>query len=137
MNISIEAKDPSGVEKYLQYEFSNKDLLHEALRHSSYVNEMAPENLQDNERLEFLGDAVLNLIVGHILMRRYPEVNKFVKDIVKTSGLKGVATIKSQIITGVSPDPYNLPRICVYDDVLNFYRVLCKNYARYIYLKLH
>ena len=61
----MEAKDPEGVEKYLQHEFSNKGLLHEALRHSSYVNEMAQENLQDNERLEFLGDAVINLIVGH------------------------------------------------------------------------
>ena len=72
----MEAKDPSGVEHYLQYEFSNKDLLQEALRHSSYVNELAHQNLQDNERLEFLGDAVLNLIVGHILMRRYPEVKE-------------------------------------------------------------
>ena len=76
MNTSIEARDPAGVEKYLQYEFSNKELLYEALRHSSYVNELAHENLQDNERLEFLGDAVLNLIVGHILMRRYPEVKE-------------------------------------------------------------
>ena len=72
----MEAKDSSGVEHYLQYEFSNKDLLQEALRHSSYVNELAHQNLQDNERLEFLGDAVLNLIVGHILMRRYPEVKE-------------------------------------------------------------
>ena len=72
----MEAKDPSGVEHYLQYEFSNKDLLQEALRHSSYVNELAHQNLQDNERLEFLGDAVLNLSVGHILMRRYPEVKE-------------------------------------------------------------
>ena len=47
MNTSIEARDPAGVEKYLQYEFSNKELLHEALRHSSYVNELAQENLQD------------------------------------------------------------------------------------------
>ncbi|MBW2439394.1 MAG: ribonuclease III [Deltaproteobacteria bacterium] len=76
MNTSTEARDPSGVEKYLQYEFSNKELLREALRHSSYVNELAHENLQDNERLEFLGDAVLNLIVGHILMRRYPDVKE-------------------------------------------------------------
>ncbi len=76
MNTSIEASNPAGVESYLQYEFSNRELLHEALRHSSYVNELAQENLQDNERLEFLGDAVLNLIVGHILMRRYPDVKE-------------------------------------------------------------
>jgi len=72
----MEAKDPSGVEQHLQYEFSNKDLLQKALRHSSYVNELADQNLKDNERLEFLGDAVLNLIVGHILMRRYPDIKE-------------------------------------------------------------
>ncbi len=72
----MEARDPSGVEQYLQYEFSNKDLLQEALRHSSYVNELADQSLSDNERLEFLGDAVLNLIVGHILMRGYPDVKE-------------------------------------------------------------
>ena len=72
----MEAKDPSGIELYLQYEFSNQDLLRKALRHSSYVNELADPNLQDNERLEFLGDAVVNLIVGHILMRRYPDVKE-------------------------------------------------------------
>jgi len=72
----MEAKDPSGVEQHLQYEFGNQELLRKALRHSSYVNELADTNLQDNERLEFLGDAVLNLIVGHILMRRYPDVKE-------------------------------------------------------------
>ena len=72
----MEAKDPSGVEQYLQYDFANQELLRKALRHSSYVNELADPNLQDHERLEFLGDAVLNLIVGHILMRRYPDVKE-------------------------------------------------------------
>jgi ribonuclease-3 len=72
----MEARDPSGIEQHLQYEFSNKDLLHEALQHSSYVNELADQSLKDNERLEFLGDAVLNLIVGHILMHRYPDIQE-------------------------------------------------------------
>jgi len=72
----MEAKDPSGIEHYLHYEFSDKGLLQEALRHSSYVNELADQNLTDNERLEFLGDAVLNLSVGHILMHRYPDVKE-------------------------------------------------------------
>ena len=64
----MEAKDPSGLEQQLQYDFNNKDLLQEALRHSSYVNELAHENLKDNERFEFLGDAVLgflNAVKGH------------------------------------------------------------------------
>ncbi len=72
----MEAKDPSGIEHYLHYEFSDKSLLQEALRHSSYANELADQNLQDNERFEFLGDAVLNLIVGHLLMHHYPDVKE-------------------------------------------------------------
>ena len=72
----MENKDPSGIEQRLQYEFKNKNLLQEALRHSSYVNELGNSDLCDNERLEFLGDAVLNLIVGHMLMRSYPELKE-------------------------------------------------------------
>ena len=72
----MEAKDPSGVEQHLQYEFKNKDLLQEALRHSSYVNELSDQNLQDNERLEFLGDAVLSLIIGQLLMQKYPQMRE-------------------------------------------------------------
>ena len=72
----MEARDPVGIEQRLHYAFKDKDLLQEALRHSSYVNELADPQLRDNERLEFLGDAVLNLIIGHILMQRYPEIKE-------------------------------------------------------------
>ena len=72
----MEAKDPSEIERTLQYEFNEKNLLQEALRHSSFVNELGDPQLRDNERLEFLGDAVLNLIVGHILMHRYPDLKE-------------------------------------------------------------
>jgi ribonuclease III len=72
----MEPNNPLGVEQILQYEFKDKDLVYEALRHSSYVNELGETDLRDNERLEFLGDAVLNLIVGHILMRRYPDLKE-------------------------------------------------------------
>lgn len=60
----------------LGYEFANPDLLMEALRHSSYVNEQNDEMLRDNERLEFLGDAVLNLAIGHLLSQSYPEMHE-------------------------------------------------------------
>lgn len=60
----------------LNYEFKNTDPLVESLRHSSFVNEQLDTDLKDNERLEFLGDAVLNLIVGHILMQRYPDLKE-------------------------------------------------------------
>ena len=60
----------------LMYEFKNVDFLVESLRHSSFVNEHPEMDIQDNERLEFLGDAVLNLVVGHILMQRYPDLKE-------------------------------------------------------------
>jgi ribonuclease-3 len=69
----------SRLELKISYRFKNRDLLEEACRHSSFVNEQpdmhTPDaSLRDNERLEFLGDAVLNLVVGHMLMERYPEL---------------------------------------------------------------
>ncbi len=60
----------------LQYQFKDEQFLLEALRHSSYVNEQADPDMRDNERLEFLGDAVLGLVVGHLLMRRYPDAKE-------------------------------------------------------------
>jgi ribonuclease III len=62
----------SELEARISYRFRNVDLLDEAVRHSSYVNEFHDADLKDNERLEFLGDAVLNLVVGHILLERHP-----------------------------------------------------------------
>ena len=72
----MKRKDHSEIEKKIEYEFRSGELLEEALRHSSFVNEQPDANLRDNERFEFLGDAVLNLIIGHILMERYPKVNE-------------------------------------------------------------
>lgn len=60
----------------LDYVFENPELLEEAFRHSSYVNELGEPNLQDNERLEFLGDAVLDLAVSHILMEMFEEARE-------------------------------------------------------------
>ncbi len=66
----------SKVENALHYSFADRRWIEEALRHSSYVNEATAADLRDNERLEFLGDAVLNLVVGHILMERYADLNE-------------------------------------------------------------
>lgn len=60
----------------LDYQFTDETLISEAFRHSSYVNEQTDGGLRDNERLEFLGDAVLSLVVGYLLMRRYPEMKE-------------------------------------------------------------
>lgn len=62
--------------KTLHHVFTDEGLLHEALRHSSFVNEQLDPELRDNERLEFLGDAVLSLVVGHLLMQRYPDLKE-------------------------------------------------------------
>lgn len=72
----MEVNERTEIEKNLHYQFNSRELLEEALRHSSFVNEQADPDLRDNERLEFLGDAVLNLIIGHILMQRYPELRE-------------------------------------------------------------
>lgn len=76
----------------LGYTFKNPELLIQALRHSSYVNEQADLDLEDNERLEFLGDAVLDLAIGHLLMERFKEaeegdLSKFRAMIVDEAGL--------------------------------------------------
>lgn len=54
--------------------FKNSDLLEQAFTHSSYVNEHRNLNLSDNERLEFLGDAVLELQVSQYLYKQYPDL---------------------------------------------------------------
>jgi len=64
------------VELALGYTFQKPDLLTEALSHSSFVNEQADQNRRDNERLEFLGDAVLNLVAGDLLMQYDPDLRE-------------------------------------------------------------
>ena len=56
----------------LDYRFQNLGLLDQALRHSSYAHEN-PESGPSNERLEFLGDAVLALTVSALLLARFPQ----------------------------------------------------------------
>jgi len=60
----------------LGYDFTRPELLAEALRHASYVNEAGVVEIGDNERLEFLGDAVLGLAVSDILMNRFLEAKE-------------------------------------------------------------
>ena len=64
----------AAAEHALQLTFSNKTLLQRALTHRSYLNENPSHPLEDNERLEFLGDAVLDFITGEYLYHRFPEM---------------------------------------------------------------
>ncbi len=61
------------MEKIIGYEFAEKARLEEALTHRSYLNENPDWNRPHNERLEFLGDAVLELLVTESLYITYPE----------------------------------------------------------------
>ncbi len=55
--------------------FRNEALLRRALTHRSYINEH-PEEIEDNERLEFLGDAVLDFLIASMLYHRFPEMSE-------------------------------------------------------------
>ena len=59
--------------EHLGIEFQNIVLLHEALTHTSYANESKDKGVVHNERLEFLGDAVLELATSTYLFERFPE----------------------------------------------------------------
>ena len=68
-----EFESASALSRRLNLPFSNLSLLRRALTHRSYVNEN-PSSPEDNERLEFLGDAVLDFIVGAWVYHRFPEM---------------------------------------------------------------
>ena len=61
------------LEKAIGYQFRNITLLQNALSHSSYANERWHDSLKSNERLEFLGDSVLGMLVADYLYRNFPD----------------------------------------------------------------
>ena len=68
--------DLSKFEEKIGYRFQKKDLLQNALTHSSYANEKKTGNYKDNERLEFLGDAVLELTSSEFIYTGNPDMNE-------------------------------------------------------------
>jgi ribonuclease-3 len=68
--------DTDKLEKSIFYKFKKEDFLKEALTHRSYLNENPSWRFSHNERLEFLGDAVLELIVTEILFAKYPNYDE-------------------------------------------------------------
>lgn len=64
------------LQQVLEIEFKNEKLLRQAFTHSSYVNEHRRKPHEDNERLEFLGDAVLELTVSKFLYIKYPMMSE-------------------------------------------------------------
>lgn len=84
------------LEKIIGVKFKDKRLLQEALTHRSYLNEKPGRKLKHNERLEFLGDAVLELIVTEYLYKKYPlkpegELTNFRAALVKAPSLFEIA----------------------------------------------
>ena len=61
------------IQAVIGYEFQDDTLLRSALTHSSYANELRRKGVSDNERLEFLGDAVLELVTSDFLYSKYPD----------------------------------------------------------------
>ena len=64
------------LQEMIGYEFRDASFLKHALTHSSYANEHNMQKGSDNERYEFLGDAVLELVSSDFLFRSYPEMNE-------------------------------------------------------------
>lgn len=67
-------KSMDELQERIGYRFKNKNLLRQALTHSSYANEKHMSKLSDNERLEFLGDAVLEIVSSEFLFQNYPKM---------------------------------------------------------------
>ena len=63
-------------QEIIGYKFQNEQLLKQALTHSSYANEKHLKKLSDNERLEFLGDAVLEVVSSEFLYQNYPDLTE-------------------------------------------------------------
>ncbi len=66
----------SGLEEKISYRFSDSQLLQKAMVHASRANEKKGKKVEHNERLEFLGDAVLQLVVSEYLYKEYPKVDE-------------------------------------------------------------
>lgn len=72
----MKEKEFSGFEKLVGLDFKDKDLLKQAFTHRSFLNEHKNLKGKHNERLEFLGDAVLELVITHYLYDEYPDKNE-------------------------------------------------------------
>lgn len=90
-------KDFAAFEKEIGFSFKDKQLLQTAFTHRSYLNENRDTVKEHNERLEFLGDAVLELAVTDFLYRKYPErpegeLTAFRASLVNTQSISEAAT---------------------------------------------
>lgn len=96
-------KEIAEIEKKLGISFLNQALLNQALTHSSFANE---QNVPDNERLEFLGDAVLKLAITEYIYNRFPNLPE--GDLTKYRATVISDDILAQVANGVNLGNYLL-----------------------------
>lgn len=89
-------KNPEDLAGELDYRFEDQELMYRAFRHPSYVYESNEHGIPDNQRLEFLGDSVINLAISHLLMQSFPqmkegELSKRRASLVSETGLYPIA----------------------------------------------
>lgn len=93
--MTITLRDRAAIEAILELKFDNEELYREAFTHRSYINEHKKHQINHNERLEFLGDAVLELVVTDYLFRNFDnpegEMTAWRSALVKTESLADVA----------------------------------------------
>ncbi len=92
----IQAKKRHALEEKLGYHFQDSSWLIQSLTHRSFHHENREKSLGDNERLEFLGDAVIDLAVSDLLMQRFPDapegrLSRLRAQLVNTVRLAGIA----------------------------------------------
>ena len=96
----------SNFEKKIKIIFKDKNLLKQAFTHRSYINENPSVGLLHNERLEFLGDAVLELIVTNFLYKKYPNYTEGELTALRSALVNAV--IISEVATSIGMNDYLL-----------------------------
>ncbi len=93
----------AAVEQILQHSFADKHFITSAITHRSYLNEHREANWEHNERLEFLGDAVLELVVTRFLYDKYPEKPEGELTAVRAALVNTVSLSEASEKLGVNP----------------------------------
>ncbi len=101
--VNVSSMDLQDLESTLGVTFTDKSLLTRALTHRSYLNENADLSYLDNERLEFLGDAILDFIAAEYLYRHYPELNEGDLTSLRAALVKGNTLARFAIDLGLPP----------------------------------
>ena len=88
--------------KNIEVSFNNEALLEQALTHRSYLNENKNATLEHNERMEFLGDAVLELVITDFLFKKYPDEPEGVLTAYRSSLVNTVSISETARALGVN-----------------------------------